>query len=325
MSVEKRFDEAIEVARSLPPSLLSKEQKLKLFALFKQAEAHAPLKPAEGASELELAKWEAWNDVRSLSAEQAMRSYAQVIEGLASMLRGDDDQSSEGEEGEEGEELGQGVEGREGGEGTLEEEGHAVDGESEEEPGVEVTLWSTSSLTLAAGSTFDVPLNVLEPSRCSYSFSILSGSGPIGFSLKSAGGAALVDIRESGAEGRVDATSRGLLRACLDNSSFMAVTVTVKCRVGLEPLSQLAKREAYRKRLALRTSLRGAIQSLEEESRHLSQCKTMQSELEARLRELQAQADKCSQEIHSASKRKDQLSLTVEELYAQLRASSEAE
>lgn len=56
MSVEQRFDKAIEIARTLPPTLLSKDQKLKLFALFKQADGPAPLQPPVNASEIEMAK-----------------------------------------------------------------------------------------------------------------------------------------------------------------------------------------------------------------------------------------------------------------------------
>ena len=56
MSIAQRFDEAIEMARTLPPTLLSKDHKLKLFALFKQADGPAPLKAPENVSELEVVK-----------------------------------------------------------------------------------------------------------------------------------------------------------------------------------------------------------------------------------------------------------------------------
>ena len=52
----RRFDEAIEKARQLPPTLLSKDQKLKLFALFKQADGLAPVEPPAKASPLEMEK-----------------------------------------------------------------------------------------------------------------------------------------------------------------------------------------------------------------------------------------------------------------------------
>ena len=52
----RRFQQAIEQARTLPKTLLSTERKLKLFALFKHAEAPAPPTPSADANELELAK-----------------------------------------------------------------------------------------------------------------------------------------------------------------------------------------------------------------------------------------------------------------------------
>ena len=67
METTKRFEEAIELARELQSTLLSRDQKLKLFALFKQADGPAPPDPcgikadgsfceAEHATELEIAK-----------------------------------------------------------------------------------------------------------------------------------------------------------------------------------------------------------------------------------------------------------------------------
>lgn len=157
-----------------------------------------------------------------------MRSYAQIIEGLVEVLKdqtdGHNDDGAEAypeeEEGEE-EELDE-----------EDEEGGLALGEDEEEPVVEATIWSTSSLALAPGTKFEVPLNVSEPSKCSFSFSIVSGPGPIGFALKSAEGTTLVEMNESSSEGALGKEVVGLLRAVLDNSASTFMTATVKCRVS---------------------------------------------------------------------------------------------
>ncbi|EOD42121.1 hypothetical protein EMIHUDRAFT_194846 [Emiliania huxleyi CCMP1516] len=77
-----RYKRASEDARSLPPNLLTNSQRLKLYALFKQAEGPAPESGPSRFDAVARAKWEAWNDVRSLSAEQAVESYCSIIEGL---------------------------------------------------------------------------------------------------------------------------------------------------------------------------------------------------------------------------------------------------
>ena len=81
-----RFQNAIMNARQLPPDLLTNSQKLKLYALYKQTEQPAPEDPPPRVNPLARAKWEAWNDVRSLSEQQAMESYCAIIEGLVSMM-----------------------------------------------------------------------------------------------------------------------------------------------------------------------------------------------------------------------------------------------
>ena len=93
-----RFPDAIMNARQLPPDLLTNSQKLKLYALYKQTEQPAPEDPPPRVNPLARAKvappipvargsltvpahrlspcaaiaqWEAWNDVRTLSEQQA--------------------------------------------------------------------------------------------------------------------------------------------------------------------------------------------------------------------------------------------------------------
>ena len=83
-----RYKRASEDARSLPPNLLTNSQRLKLYALFKQAEGPAPESGPSRFDAVARAKWEAWNDVRSLSAEQAVESYCSIIEGLVAITGG---------------------------------------------------------------------------------------------------------------------------------------------------------------------------------------------------------------------------------------------
>ena len=86
MATQARFQNAILNARQLPPDLLTNSQKLKLYALYKQTESPAPPEAPPKTNALARAKWEAWNDVRSLSVVQAMESYYLIIEGLVSMM-----------------------------------------------------------------------------------------------------------------------------------------------------------------------------------------------------------------------------------------------
>lgn len=174
-----------------------------------------------------------------------MRSYSQIIEGLVEMLsesnddthkvggsaNGGENEQAGGDEEEEGEEEEEEEGEEEDGPDEYDANEMALDGEDEAEPEVEATIWSTASLSLSPGSQFEVPLNVTEPSICSYHFSVISGTGPIGFSLKSGSGKTLVTRNESVAEGRLDGALTGLLHASLDNSASTFITVTVKCRV----------------------------------------------------------------------------------------------
>ena len=92
-SLLQRFDGACQrVAASGEP--VSNAQKLKLYALYKQATA-PETRSAAAPSRLnvkERAKWEAWHEVRALAPEQAMSTYV----GLVAAIVGPAEGSSEG-------------------------------------------------------------------------------------------------------------------------------------------------------------------------------------------------------------------------------------
>lgn len=77
------FDRAVESAKVLPASTTD-EQKLKIYALYKQAKAGPA--PTEGPSRLNVlafSKWSAWHDVRKMSAEEASSAYVTLVESLS--------------------------------------------------------------------------------------------------------------------------------------------------------------------------------------------------------------------------------------------------
>ena len=158
-------------------------------------------------------QWEAWHAVKHYTKEQAMSDYAKIIEGLVSVLGASASPNLE-EEDEEDEEEYDEEEDKENGEEEEEEE---EDREVEAPPEVEQTLWSTSFLSLAPGSTFEVPLTVVEAARCSYNFSIVAGWGPIGFALKSAGGygAGLLGVAATAAAARGKEVANGAVCVCV--------------------------------------------------------------------------------------------------------------
>ena len=213
MEQEKRFRAAIQSARSLHPDLLTQGQKLKLYALFRHSQAPAPAEPPAEASELSQAKWEAWRDCHALTKLQAMDAYSEIIEGLVAVMsalemEGEGPASPQGYKSEPMpplravESAADGaVSAREAAADGVQEEAEAgmaaddaVEEDDEEEddeagvsvdeaPAVTPTVWSTAALTLAAGTTFEVPLALDTSSRCTYSFGVISGSGPVGFKL----------------------------------------------------------------------------------------------------------------------------------------------
>ena len=86
-----RFKRANISARELPSEVFDQTQRLKLYALSKQSEVGAaPAALPEGASELEAAKWAAWDCVRHLDQVQAMKSYTEIIEKLVQLISSSD-------------------------------------------------------------------------------------------------------------------------------------------------------------------------------------------------------------------------------------------
>lgn len=205
-----RYKRASEDARSLPPNLLTNSQRLKLYALFKQAEGPAPESGPSRFDAVARAKWEAWNDVRSLSAEQAVESYCSIIEGLVAITGGAAAALSpaNGHAGAAAGESGSGAPEEAvvtvAGEAVVAEAapadsaGEAVAAASfapppalspaptrtarqppelAAEPEVEAQRWAATALSLAPGATFEVPIFVPEPSRCRYSFTVAAADG----------------------------------------------------------------------------------------------------------------------------------------------------
>ena len=323
--VNNRFRAAILSARSLHPDLLTQPQKLKLYALFRQSQGAAPAEPPAERSALSIAKWEAWRDVRSLTQQEAMDAYSEIIEGLVSLMtqfegqdlsepatqmpqapnkhynpeaeqRPREEDIQEEYDDEEGEEEGE--------EEYDDEEEYDEEGEEEEEeePKVSQTVWQTASVNVAAGATFDVPLAFDAPCRCTYSFSIVEGSvGPIAFRISATEGfrsdsrasasPPLVSEYLSSQEGtcEVNAPGAAALRISLDNTASTFSSVDVKVRVCLEPLHELQALEHYHSRQALRGLLARKEAKLEEHTNSYSSIGRESHELQRRLEQLRLQ------------------------------------
>ena len=193
------------------------------------------------------AQWEAWNDVRSLSEQRAMESYCAIIEGLVSMMISTGALPSEPspphqQQQQQPARLPPSQPAPQPPSRPAPAPARpppppppAADGD---EPKVECTTWSTSALTVAPGSSFDVPLDASEPSLCTYTFSTTDGSA-VGVSIAMTGeDAPLLTLRQPSGEGTFMVQRAGLLRATLDNSQAMFVPVTVACKVSSSHLAQ---------------------------------------------------------------------------------------
>ena len=115
---------------------------------------------------------------------------------------------------------------------------------------------------LPPGETIDIPLVYDAPSRCSYSYEIVSGTGPIAFSVKGppSSTSLLAEYKHS-SEGTIEAalppslSQKGggaVLLVTLDNTASTFSSIEVKCRVCLQPLAELQSLENYNARRALR-------------------------------------------------------------------------
>ena len=293
-----RFRQAINAARTLHPDLLSQSQKLRLYALFRQSQGSAPDEPPEENTQvvnhhLARAKWEAWRDVRELTQAQAMDSYSEIIEGLVAMMSALDDggdaeempRSDSAVPGTQSEreaieqmkraQLALAQEEDDDDEDDDDDDAEDDDGDDEDEdddddetePTVTQTVWSTNSISVAPGGTFAVPLAFDAPCRCSYSYSIVTGStGPIGFSVSGPEKATLLSEYKSEGEGRLEVTlppalkgKAAVLTVTLDNTASTFSAIEVKVHVCLEPLGELKELENFKSRVASASSLPALI------------------------------------------------------------------
>ncbi|XP_068650499.1 acyl-CoA-binding protein-like [Aristolochia californica] len=82
MGLKEDFEEHAQKAKTLPEST-SNENKLTLYALFKQATVGPLNTPRPGVfSVKERAKWDAWKTVGAKSAEDAMSDYITKVKQL---------------------------------------------------------------------------------------------------------------------------------------------------------------------------------------------------------------------------------------------------
>ena len=248
-SLESRYAAASEHAKRLPQKLLTNSQRLKLYALFKQAEGPAPAQGPPFFQAVARAKWEAWNDVRSLSAQQAMESYCSIIEGLVAITQGTlganggtkvgvTQQEEAREHPHAGESAAQVVTALEGGAPSATSTTPARNTEDEgcdgaDEPVIDAQRWAATALSLGPSTVFEVPIAVSEPSLCRYSFNVAAADGSaVGFSIGPANGPPLATVRAAEHEGQVEVHGDGttMLIAKLDNSAVFSHLV-VACEV----------------------------------------------------------------------------------------------
>jgi acyl-CoA-binding protein len=291
---EQRFRAAVRTAAQLHPDLLSQSQKLRLYSLFRQSQKPAPEQPPADASELALLKWEAWRDARGFSGQEAMDAYSDIIDGLVAMMEqlereektkdaaaeAEEAADSAAEEEEEEEEQEKADDEANDDDDDDADADDDDDDDDEQPPEVTRTVWSTGAVAVGAGATFEVPLVIDCACRCSYSFSIVSGTGPIRFRLQGphADGPSheYVSEYQNEHEGHVDVAPPGvqagsascILCAILDNTASLMSSIEVRCHVKLEPLVQLRMLEEYSSRQALKGLIRRKESSLEAHDRH---------------------------------------------------------
>jgi len=351
-----RYKRASEDARSLPPNLLTNSQRLKLYALFKQAEGPAPESGPSRFDAVARAKWEAWNDVRSLSAEQAVESYCSIIEGLVAITGGAAAALSPAN-GHAGAAAG------ESGSGAPEEAVVTVVGEAvvaeaapadsageavaaasfapppalspaptrtarqppelAAEPEVEAQRWAATALSLAPGATFEVPIFVPEPSRCRYSFTVAAADGSVvGFSIGLLGMKPQATARAAQHDGEIEVPGGvgGMLVVTLDNNNSMFSNTVVACEVVTEPLSQLAAVSRFRERQLLRHNLFQAQEELAAQDDALAAIAAEEVVLQDELEKAQAAVEAAAQRIAANSARGSAVETRKCELQDEVRA-----
>jgi len=79
--VEKKFKKAVWLVRNGPPNPnAGTEEKLKFYSLYKQATEGDCNIAQPWAVQLEArAKWDAWNELKGMSKEEAMQKYIDLV------------------------------------------------------------------------------------------------------------------------------------------------------------------------------------------------------------------------------------------------------
>eukprot|EP00668_Euglena_longa_P014241 GGOE01018219.1.p1 GENE.GGOE01018219.1~~GGOE01018219.1.p1 ORF type:complete len:116 (-),score=19.72 GGOE01018219.1:134-445(-) len=76
-----RFTKAVWYIRNAPPRDSSNEERLKVYALFKQATVGDVQGSQPWKVEFEKrAKWDAWNELKGMSSEEAKTKYIEILE-----------------------------------------------------------------------------------------------------------------------------------------------------------------------------------------------------------------------------------------------------
>ncbi|PAV58761.1 hypothetical protein WR25_10824 isoform B [Diploscapter pachys] len=86
MSLDDKFNAAVKIVQNLPkdgPLTTSNSQKLTFYSLFKQATVGDCNTERPGMLAFtEKAKWDAWNGVKGMSAEEAKQKYVDEINSV---------------------------------------------------------------------------------------------------------------------------------------------------------------------------------------------------------------------------------------------------
>jgi len=325
-----RFKRANISARELPSEVFDQTQRLKLYALSKQSEVGAaPAALPEGASELEAAKWAAWDCVRHLDQVQAMKSYTEIIEKLVQLISSSDSgappktfeppaplpRKEAASQANAPPKLprptptsASAVRAPD-----IDVPVGAPDLEVElgPEPTVELTTWSTKGVLIPAGSTTTVPV-VIPDTACTvvYSFvassDTLSGTGYIRFRIGCPGapsdGAAFVDQTQHRGEGRFEVAAKtGVLLAVLDNEAGWS-PVSVAVKVDVTPMAQLLALQVYKEREATVAKLVGVGSVIREQLARNAAIGRTKCSLEEQLQALRAQVTAVQEQLeHNAS------------------------
>ncbi|EGD81540.1 acyl-CoA binding protein [Salpingoeca rosetta] len=80
MSIEERFNKAVWLIRNGPPKDSDNDTKLGYYKYFKQATVGDNTTSKPWAVQLEAsAKWNAWDSVKGMSKEDAMKAYVDLL------------------------------------------------------------------------------------------------------------------------------------------------------------------------------------------------------------------------------------------------------